>query len=282
MRLIRRFPLATRVLQLALSSLVALGWGARPVSAQFTIDDLELHITARPGETLTRLIPIRSEIDSVQQIRINVKDWTRDSVGGNVMNDYGSLPSSCGARLQVFPLTLQLGPRATEFVRVTYELGADPEPGCWAIALGETVRPPRPPVPGASVTITTLIGVKVYVHRPDAEPAGNILSADVEEFWERKELPNQPLDSAFVRQVAVRFASTGTAHLRVKSSVEIRDEATQMIARLEGPEAYITPDGWRDILVRLPELRRGRYAAVVLLDYGGEEITAAQVEFEVP
>jgi hypothetical protein len=256
----------------------------RPVAAQFTIDDLEIHLTPQAGEPLTRLIPIRSEIDAVQQVRIVVKDWVRDSLGGNVMSDYGSFGSSCGERLQVFPLTLQLGARATEFIRVSYSPTVASDPGCWAIVLSETVRPPQPPSPagGASVTITTLIGVKVYVHAPDAKADGAILSADVEEFWERHERVGQPIDSTFVRQLAVRFESTGTAHLRVKSSVEIRDESTQVVAQLVGPEAYMTPGAYRDILVRLPSLKGGRYVAVVLLDYGADEITAAQIEFEVP
>ena len=276
--------LASRLGRTVLLALVLVVGATRPVAAQFTIDDLELHFTPQSAQPLTRLIPIRSEIDSVQQVRIVVKDWVRDSLGGNVMSDYGAHASSCGARLEVFPLTIQLGANATEFIRVTFSPTAAPDPGCWAIVLGETVRPPRAPsaTGGASVTITTLIGVKVYVHTPEAKAVGAILSADVEEFWERKERAGQPLDSTFVRQLALRFENTGTAHLRVKSSAEIRDEATTIVAQLAGPEAYMTPGSYRDILVRLPSLQRGRYVAVLLLDYGADEITAAQIEFEVP
>jgi hypothetical protein len=86
----------------------------------------------------------------------------------------------------------------------------------------------------------------------------------------------------YVRDVAVRFENTGTAHLRVKSSVEIRDETTRVVQRIEGPEAYITPRAFRDIIVRVPALPRGRYVAVVLLDHGADEITATQLELEVP
>jgi hypothetical protein len=64
--------------------------------------------------------------------------------------------------------------------------------------------------------------------------------------------------------------------------VEIRGENSQLVTTLSGPEAYMTPESFRDVLVRLPALERGRYAAVVLLDYGAAEITATQVEFEVP
>lgn len=284
MSLVHRTLRTTRPVGTLLAALVLVGGGARSASAQFTIDNLEVHLTARPGESLTRLIPVRSELDSVQQVRFVVKDWVRDSLGGNIMTDYASLASSCEDRLEVFPLSLQLGARATEYIRVTYAEPTAPDPGCWAIVLGETVRPPRPASAsgGASVTITTLIGVKVYVHRANAVADGSIVSAAVEEFWEPVQQQDAPLDSNFVRQVAVRFANTGTAHLRVKSTVEIRGENSQLVTTLSGPEAYMTPESFRDVLVRLPALERGRYAAVVLLDYGAAEITATQVEFEVP
>lgn len=256
--------------------------GARAASAQFTIDELELHYTAGAGQAVTRLIPIKSESDSVQQGRLWVRDWMRDSVGGNQMVTYGESGHSCGPRLSVFPLTLQLAARATEFVRVTYEPAGATDPGCWAIVLSETVRPPaETAASGASVTITTVVGVKVYVHAATARSNGTIVSADVEEFWESAQNAGAALDSSLVRQVAVRFQNTGTAHLRVKSTVEIRDESARVIRRLDGPEAYLTPDAFRDILVRLPTLERGRYIAVVLLDYGADEITAAQIDFEV-
>lgn len=251
--------------------------GASAVEAQFAIDELELHITAEGMEPITRVFPIRSTLDTVQQVQLQVQDWYRDSVGGNLFVEYGSQASSCKGRLDVFPMTLQLGPGATEFVRLTYTPVAS-DPGCWAIVMAERVRPPNPEVPGSSVSIAMRTGVKLYVHQPGAASAGSVISADIEESWERR----SRADSSLVRDVVVRFENTGTAHLRVLTSLELRDAATQLIQRVAGPDAYITPGAFRDILIRVPALPAGRYLAVVLLDYGGDEITAAQVEFSIP
>lgn len=275
-RFILRWVDAWRPLLLALVVLVG---ATRPVAAQFAIDELEMHFVPDASGAMTKVIPIRSSSDSLQQVRITVRDWQRDSIGGNAFLEYGSHRATCEGRLEVFPLTFQLAPNATEFVRVTYTGTAAVDPGCWALVLTETVRPPSNREQGAAVSITTVMGVKVYVHASGARADGAVISADVEEYWQARPTTS---DSVFVRDVAVRFANTGTAHLRVRSSLEIRNEATQIVARLEGPEAYITPEAFRDILIRLPDLARGRYVAVILLDYGAEEITAAQVEFEVP
>lgn len=254
---------------------------ARPVLAQFTVEELEMHVTVRPGTPVTRLIPVRSDIDSTQQVRVTLRDWMRDSTGSNVLLDYNSTARGCGSRLEVFPLTFQLPPRATEFIRVTYTPSAPADSGCWAIVLSETVRPPQANTgAGSVVTITTLMGVKVYVHAVEERAEGTIVSADVEEFWERP--TPTATDSSFVRQFAARFANTGTAHLVVKSTVEVRDEGGRIVSLLSAADAYITPGAYRDILVRVPDLPRGRYVAVMLFDFGGQEITAAQVELVLP
>ncbi|HRN52302.1 MAG TPA: hypothetical protein PK788_02340 [Gemmatimonadaceae bacterium] len=273
--LLRLAPRALAVMACAVS-------GATSLQAQFTIENLELHIPGGTRGSVTQLIPLRSEIDQVQQVRIWMGDWTRDSLGGNQILEYATTEHSCGGRVSVFPSNLQLGPRATEYVRVTYDAPANPDDGCWAIVLSETVRPPSQVEAerSASITISTIVGVKIYVHAANAVANAEVVSADVEEFW----LPLDPpsTDSTIARQLAVRLANTGTAHLIVKSQVELRDERGNLVHRLTGDDAYVTPDAFRDILVRLPALPRGRYAAIVLLDFGADEISAAQVEFEIP
>jgi P pilus assembly chaperone PapD len=271
--------------QVGLSLGVSLG-GAQSLAAQIGVDQLEMHIRLEDPRSLTQAIPVRSEATESQQVRVTVKGWYRDSTGSNQYVPYDSLDSSCNEKLQVFPATLQVGARSTEFVRVTYAPSGPADAGCWAIVFVEVVRPPstRSETDGAALEINVVTGVKVYVHPATSTAEGEVLSADVEEFREaRATPPTTPVDSALVRQVAVRFENTGTAHLIVKTTLEIRNASTQVVREIAGPDAYLTPRAFRDILVRLPgDLPAGRYVAVALLDYGGTEIRAAQVEFEIP
>lgn len=278
---IERFHPALRRLRRAL--LLAAGVGGlllpgRAVDAQFTVIRLEEHLVLG-RDSLTQVISVKSESDTLQQLRIDLKDWMRDSLGNNVYDTLGSVASSCRDRLDVFPRAFQLPPRATEYFRVTYRpTGAD-DRGCWSILLLEAVKPPSvQQTQGGAVTVTVLTGIKYYVHPADEVADGDVEYADVEERWER------PVDgdSVRVRELVVRFANTGTAHLRLRSGVEIRNEDARLVRELKAPDAYITPGAFRDVIVRLPTLAPGRYAAIALLDYGAAEIKAAQVEFEVP
>jgi hypothetical protein len=125
-------------------------------------------------------------------------------------------------------------------------------------------------------------GVKVYVHRPNAHRAGIVESADVGLVWRPNRNAVGRKDSVQVREATVRFANTGTAHIKVKATLEIRDLQARLLHRVEGSEAPMVPGSSRFFPLVVPPLGPGDYVAVMLLDYGGDEIAAAQVEFRIP
>jgi len=273
-------PLAAWGLALAL-----LVGAPRAGAAQVTVEDLEVHMNlARNRTTIGRVIPVRNDEARAQQVRVIVADWYRDSLGRNVFVDAGEVAESCSQRLRVFPTEFQIAPGATEQVRVTYD-PLENDPGCWSIVMVETVTPPsaNATAQGSFLTIEIRTGVKIYVHVPEPVRAGEIESADVELTWQRADSTGQRSDSVQVREAVVRFANTGTAHLRVRSTLEIRDADARLLHTISGAEIPMTPNAKVDIHLAMPRtLASGQYIAVVLLDFGGAEITAAQVDFRVP
>ncbi|WKW11958.1 hypothetical protein Strain138_001229 [Pseudogemmatithrix spongiicola] len=263
-----------------MAAVVAFAAMGRSAAAQFNVDELELHVTPNGPSAIVQAFSVRSTADTVQQLQFVLSDWERDSAGVNRFVPLGEQAGTCGDRVDVFPQTLQLRPGAVEFVRVTYRPRTEaPETGCWAVVQARSVSPPSDGGGRMGVNISMVIGVKLYVHAPDAVIAAEVVSADVEDVWRVTETG----DSVQSAQAAVRLANTGTAHLRVVTKVEVRNERTELLKAFDGPLAYITPMAFRDILVPLPrDLAPGRYVVVILLDYGGDEITAAQLDFEVP
>lgn len=267
----------------------ALAFAPAAARAQVAVDELEMHFQLAPGRgELTQVIPVRNEQERVQQVRVVLNDWQRDSTGRNEFLPLGTHPGSCRDRVKVFPMTFQIAPGAVEYVRVTYDAAGDLA-GCWSIVLFESVQPPPPrdAQQGSRLTIEVRTGVKVYVHAPAEVKSGEIAFADVVQAWVPREPPagaarGTPRDSALVWQADVRFRNTGTAHLRLKATVEIRDLDGLLLQKVVSGEAYLTPDAVRDLRVTLPTLAKGDYMALVMVDYGGDEITAAQVEFTVP
>lgn len=274
----------SRMVRWAHVSALVVGLLPATVAAQVAVGDLEVHLQLT-GErtTLGEVISVKNEEARAQQVRIIVGDWFRDSLGRNVFVVAGTLPRSCSSRLTVFPTEFQIAPGATELVRVTYN-PADNDPGCWSIVFVETVTPPKPTptAEGSFVTLEIRTGVKIYVHGKDAVKSGDIQAADVDLFWRRVDVRSTRGDTVRVREAVVRFANTGTAHLRVKSIIEIRSTDAQLLHQSAGPEVYFTPGAAHDLHLSIPTLPSGNYVAIVLLDFGGAEITAAQIDFRVP
>ncbi|HET8770185.1 MAG TPA: hypothetical protein VFM71_04300 [Gemmatimonadaceae bacterium] len=280
---------ARRLALLLVGSLVA-GAGLvpvaapRPLGAQVSVDELEVHMQLAPDRApITRVIPVRNEEDVAQQVRISLGDWTRDSLGYNLFTEPGSQPSSCGDRVQVFPQTFQVAAGATEMVRVAYT-PTPADSGCWSIVFIETVKPPpaQPDAQGSFLTIEIRTGVKLYVHRPGEIALGAVQDAWMDEVWRRVNSASGVPDSVRVREATVLFANTGTAHLRVRSTMEIRSLDNRVLHTIDGGEAPMTPGSTRQIRIPLPALAAGDYVAIVLLDYGGDEVTAAQLDIRIP
>lgn len=255
------------------------------LSGQLAIDDLEVHFALRAGSSanLSALVPIKNELEYAQQVRITLADWSRDSLGVNVFHPYKSMPGSCGDRLQVFPADLRIDAQSQQSMRVVYT-PAPADTGCWAVAFIESVNAPKPSPSsdGSHLIVDVRTGVKVYVHREQEVRAGVLDDAFVDAFWRRREPTSGWRDTVLVHEAHTRFTNTGTAHLRVRSKIELRDADAKLIRTEEGVEYYMLPGASVTMRFTLPTLPKGDYIAIILLDFGGDEISAAQVEFVVP
>lgn len=255
-----------------------------PLGAQVSVEELEVHLQLRRDTAaLTQVIPVRNEESRAQQVRVTLGDWVRDSIGNNQFLPAKSTRTSCGDRVRVFPATFQIAPGATELVRVSYQ-PTPADSGCWSIVFIETVTPPvaRPDGQGSFLTLEIRTGVKIYVHQAGAFRDGSVQSGEVAVRWRLKDPRSGSRDSVLVREATVLLVNSGTAHLRVNGVLEVRDSAGTLLHTVSGTDVPMTPGSARYIALRIPELPKGEYIAVMLLDYGGDEIAAAQMDFLIP
>lgn len=258
---------------LALSAVTAL----QDAAAQIAVDELEIFMKAEGAGARTAAIRVTNPTNRLQQVNIEVQDWDRDEAGANRFHALGTLAQSCGAKLKVFPLTLRLEPGRTEVVRVSYE-GA-PTAGCWAVVFMQGSDPAQATRQQSSITYVVRTGVKVYVEPDGATRVGDVDAVNLVALNQAPAAGG--VDSVAVQHLAITFRNAGTAHLKTRGVVEIRSANNEEVAKLEILEFPTTPGASRRVLVALPVLKPGRYVALALLDYNGDEIAAGQFEFEV-
>jgi P pilus assembly chaperone PapD len=262
-----------RVIALLVVALVAT---RQTTSAQISVDELELHIPLRRGvTTVSEVFHATNTAATPGQATIVAQDWDRSEQGDNRYYPLGTLPTSCGSHVKVFPSVLQLGPRSTQTVRVTVDSAATIRANCYTILFVETPPPPRSEN-GSALVYSVRYGVKIYVERdlPLGAEIDNVAIAPRDDR-------GTTVDTS-LKQVVVTYRNTGAKQTMTHGAVEIRRPDNSVVTKVDIAEFPTLPGATRRLGVPIPRLERGKYVLLALLDYEGAEIAAGQVDLEIP
>ncbi|HEX8945311.1 MAG TPA: hypothetical protein VF785_19395 [Gemmatimonadaceae bacterium] len=245
-------------------------------SAQISVDELELHIPLKRGvATVSDVFHAANPSAMPGQATIVAQDWDRSERGDNRYYPLGTLPTSCGSHIKVFPSVLQLGPRSTQTVRVTIDSAAAIQSSCYTILFVETPPPPRG-TNGAALVYSVRYGVKIYVERDLP------LGAEVENVVVAPRDDRGAKSDTSLKQVVVTYHNTGAKQTLTHGTLEVRRADNSVVTKVDIAEFPTLPGATRRLGVPLPKLQRGRYVLLALLDYDGAEIAAGQVDLEIP
>ncbi len=269
-----------------LASIVALALFALPVQAQVTVDRMEVEFAAAPTAQTEIVRAINATTESIQA-DILVEDWSRTEYGENVWAERGSNPHSCADRISVFPESILLEPGEETELRLTMEPGPDTAE-CWSAVMIETSRTGKD---GNLYILRT--AVKVYGMPAAAELSGVVEDVRILQYaqWfgemadrmgraltpEQRELAAGN-DSLLVEVV---FDNAGSRHVRGEGRVEFRRPDGEVETTVTIPNLYVLPGARRRATATLPQLRPGQYAVLAIVDFGGADLTAMQMEYHV-
>ena len=252
-------------------SLAALFLAAMPAQAQISIEQLELRFVAgaNAAQSLPQSFRINNVSDAAVQVTIRLADWDRSLTGENRYYEPGSQPNSCAAALTVFPMTLRIEAGRAEDVNVSVAAANAP---CHSLLFVEMPPPPATVRSGANMTYNLRYGIKVY-HEPALAPSGEILDATVQTVVR---------DTLRADTLQATFRNTGLVQAIARGHVEVRREDDSVVARVPVADFPVLGGALRRVAVALPRLDTGRYAVILLLDLGTEELLAAQALLDVP
>jgi hypothetical protein len=176
--------------------------------------------------------------------------------------------------LSASPLSIRIEPHTSRVIRVGTQNAAALSKECWDIFFVEEI-PPRASVKGNSLQYIFRTGVKVYVAPPGLAKDGAVESMAVEEGTPLSAPPQTK------RQIAIRFHNTGGMHLLAKGRLEFRRLDNTLAMEAPIPEFATLPGAVRKIVVDAPTgLASGDYVVLALIDFGGAELVAGQIDFQ--
>jgi P pilus assembly chaperone PapD len=258
-----------------LSTLVALALLPVAGAAQVEVENLE--VVLRPDATgRVGLINVRNVGDVALSLSVTMKDWDRAEDGANRYHPLGSIVGSCGTTLSVFPMSLRLEPNERQQLRVSLAEDAPTEP-CWSIIFISTPPMSRGDSSRVQMLFVSETGVKVYV-----EPAGLARSVELDSVVA---LPDTVLDQNVPTErgaVQAFLTSTGRLQVRPRAVLQLRRPDNSIAASVQVPAFPMLPGATRLLTIPLPSLAPGPYVGLLLVDFGGPDVIAAQVALEVP
>jgi P pilus assembly chaperone PapD len=246
----------------ALSSLAA----PRAARAQLAVDHFELLLRPHLADARVGAITVRNDGATAVQAIVKIEDWDRTEDGTNRWFPVGTIGGSCGASLAVFPRAIRLEPGASQVLRVSWTPEDVPAHECWAAAVVETVRPEVQG--GRQVAYVVRTAVKLYAQPPASTISGEVTALRV-------------VGEGAPSTLEVAFANTGDTHVVAHGQVEFRRADNTVAATLRLPDLHALPASTARARVAVPRLPPGRYVALALIDYGGDDIAAMQLEHRV-
>ena len=260
---------------------------SQPASAQLLVDPLEVTMFTTGTSRVTSSFSLNNTSDKAVQATITRQDWDRVENGDNRFLPPGTSGASCGAMLSVSPLSIRVEPHSSRIIRLGVQSAAALTKECWDIIFVEEVAQ-RAAARGNSLQYIFRTGVKVYVAPPaltrdgaveDMAVADVAVPAAASSTTPTKAVVATP--AATKKQISIRFHNTGGMHLLAKGRLEFRRLDNSLAAQVLIAEFPTLPGATRKLMVDVPSgLTPGDYVVLALIDFGGAELVAGQIDFQ--
>jgi hypothetical protein len=129
--------------------------------------------------------------------------------------------------------------------------------------------------------------VKVYVAPPGLARDGAVENMAVEDVPVTPPAASTTLATSTVaphrtkRQIAITFHNTGGMHVLAKGRLEFRRLDNTLAMQVPIAEFPTLPGAIRKVMVDAPTgLAAGDYVVLALIDFGGAEIVAGQIDYQ--
>jgi P pilus assembly chaperone PapD len=256
-------------------------------SAQLLVDPLEVTMLTAGATRVSASFSLSNTSDAPVQATITRQDWDRAENGDNRFLPAGTSGASCGAMLSASPLSIRIEPHTSRIIRLGVPNATALAKECWDIVFVEEL-PQRAPVKGNSLQYIFRTGVKVYVAPPGLARDGQVENMAVEDVPitpAASTAPVKPLVTAAPpatkRQISIRFHNTGGMHLLAKGRLEFRRLDNTLAMQIPITEFPTLPGATRKVMVDVPSgLAAGDYVVLALIDFGGAELVAGQIDYQ--
>jgi hypothetical protein len=253
-----------------------------PSLAGYTIVPMQFTLNAEPGKSVTQTMKAENMGEEEISVRVSTNDFIKGPNGEERQVKAGTVKRGCGGWIRISPQKLVLAPRETKTINFTMTVPVDAKGTYWGnILVSQVSKPTLSKTVKKGKTTFQIFAlqdmlIRVLEKVPGTEfKAGAIIDISLEN-----------LKSGGRATVEVVFENQCSSLLKCNGEVEIRDDNGETVRKI--PLEYghspftVYPEGKRNVYAPIKKkLPAGDYIILAIIDYGGEDLVAGQMEYEV-
>lgn len=256
--------------------LIVFGLSAMPVNASFSINQQLVEVQAHHNENSVGVITVSNYSDEPMNICVIPADYIRDSEGGVDTPAAGETRHSLFPYVSLSSTYISLEPNSSHNLEYVINLSEEVQGSRWFALYFEPDLEPSEIEDAdpdkANFFIQVVVAYRTLILATAVgteEPNGSITGMRIIE------------EPAFGFEVDLH--NTGNVYYRATGWLDIRDERGETVTTLSIERSFVLPDQMLTIRVIHDELRLspGKYLALAVIDFGGDQLVAGQLIFNV-
>lgn len=266
---------SSRINVILITVFIVLGLGTLPVTASFSINQQLIEVQARRNEDTAGIITVSNHSDEPMTIRVIPADYIRDSEGGVKTPAAGETPYSLFPYISLSSNSISLEPNSSYNLEYVINFPEEVDGSRWFALYFEPDVEPFVPDDGdsdkANFSIRLVVAYRTLIlataegtEAPNGAVTGMRMVVDQLEF-------------------EVDLHNTGNVYYRATGWLDIRDEQGETVKTIPIERSFVLPEQTLTIRVIDDELdlSHGKYLALAVIDFGGEQLVAGQLVFDV-
>lgn len=240
-----------------------------------------INFHAQTGDTKTATVTVTNQRKTPVVIEMETKDYYITPDGKISLGTPDTIKGACSPFLSISPQKFTLEPGKNTVVRISIQMPTGSAGTYWTniyandVSKKKFIKKPM----GQDRYVKINLNYRWEIKICETVPGTEIEKGQITDMRIEPSSKEQPLE------VQVSFKNTGNTILKCSGKVAIKDEDGQTIQELllnKKGTFGLLPYGKRIVTSHASaELPKGNYTALAIIDYGGEDLVAGEMEFEV-
>lgn len=250
--------------------------------AGYTIVPMQFTLSGKPGETVTCTMKAENTGEEAVSIKISTKDFIKGLYGEERQVEPGTVKRGCAGWIRISPQKLDLAPHETRVINFSMTIPMYGKGTYWGnILVSQVSKPTLSKTIKKGKTSFQIFAlqdmlIRVLENVPGTEQKKGVIT----------DISVKDQKTGGMTTIEVVFENQGNSLLKCNGQIQVRNENGETVRTisLEYGHAPFTvyPDGKRIVYGHIKEkLPPGDYILLAIIDYGGEDLVAGEMEFEV-